>query len=210
MNIDENLIQMIESAFCDVELGDEYTLLEEDFYDIGGVRRHFDQLGSDPLKVYIGVDFGIEFSELRQIILEIPYWPESSKQIALTALNNRQKAINPFDSWRDVSFEYLKAHQEVIFLSPKAFQYYLPAALTTFINPAALTTFIKSNRNHQYCDFFDSFEFVLIRYPSEYIKLFNADQLRCVCIFLESYDCSDKKEINSTIKQIKLKIINMP
>ncbi|MDE2421732.1 MAG: hypothetical protein KGO49_11210, partial [Gammaproteobacteria bacterium] len=199
MNIDEKLIQMIESAFCDVKLGDEYTLLEEDFYDSAGVRRHFDQLGSDPLKVYIGKDFGIEFSELKQEILEMPYWPESSKQIALIALNNRQKAINQFDSWREISYEYLNAHLAAIFLSPKAFRYYLPAAITIFI---------RNNRNYQYCDFFNSIEFILLHNSGEYIKLFNTDQLRCVCSFLESCNNLDKEQVDSTIKQIKLKISN--
>jgi|GEM_PF-6339065 len=187
-----DLVDEIRTAFQSVELGDEYTLLEEDFYDTGGLRRHFDQLGCDERGVYISPTLCIAFSEIEARI-RCHFWPDLSQDIALEALHGRQRARNPFPRWQDVTFPYLNAHRAVGFLSVQAFKYYLPAAMLIFID---------RYRQGFEAIFFQDFECTLLWRADDYIESFDRAQKDAIVRFLKYYSALPERYLTEDEAEI--------
>ena len=167
--MEDTLINAIEIAFDGVVLGDEYTLLEEDFFDTH--NRHFD--GLDDQYIHAMAEHGDNLLELWGF-----QWPESSLEIGRAAIARRCKATNPFNTWQEVTHEYLNAHLAAVFLSPKAFRYYFPAAAILYV---------KKEFDQDQGDFIYGFLHVIEHVPQNYQSAFDPAQLECATRFLAVY-----------------------
>ena len=163
----ENLIVSIKASFSDASLGEEHTLLEQDFFDT--TNRYLSDVSAQYLKA--------THSSVEDVVSL--YWPESSRKTALEAIKHGVKAVNPYKCWQEIPVDYFDVHEAVGYLSPKAFNFYLPAAMTMFV--------IRNETNED-IDFFDSFLYALLFRHEKYIAYFSHDALQSVLFFLNYYE----------------------
>ncbi|WP_433848177.1 hypothetical protein [Acinetobacter proteolyticus] len=131
-----NIKELLEKVFPLIQLGENRSLLECDFYDTH--YRYFDQIDEDYLSA-------IKMSA-EDLLLEFGFdWPDFYLKVGLEAARLRSRPQEGIQTWKDVSYEYLYYFgMDCSYLSSNGFKFFLPAAIYHFLTTDKNKAFIDS------------------------------------------------------------------
>ena len=182
------IIELIYHSFIDCSLDDEFTLLEWSFFDTHYRytteidNQYLENYGSSPDKILI---------DLKKD------YPDNYSDILIKSVNCRDRTIENRSNWEQITFDYLyNFSSDVCYLSPKAFKFYLPAAMTIYADC------VQKNEDTSYFLYFYS---RLERLNAKDLALFDKEQLHAIADFLVFYQKNQisVQEINDIIYLIK-------
>ncbi|MDO3665354.1 hypothetical protein [Acinetobacter higginsii] len=120
------LMKQVDFAFHNVELGNNYTLAEEDYADTS--YWYFDKTHPDSNLTEE------EWRDQESRFIETGGWLSADQTEALQAIEEKRKMINRFSNPLDIPILYLNCYSSGFsYLKPQAYLFYTPAIMKNFL-----------------------------------------------------------------------------